>query len=126
MSIQFCGSLGFESPFGRSSHNRWDQFKSSFLLLIWSHLLDTLLEAWEKLRRIVVMVTHDIDEALYLADRLLLMTDGPEARIGEVLEIPFSRRRNHAGVLDHPEYYACRSRIIDFLENHARQFAAPH
>src|SRR5205807_9278786 len=43
-------------------------------------LQDTLLEAWEKLRRIVVMVTHDIDEALYLADRLLLMTDGPEAR----------------------------------------------
>jgi nitrate ABC transporter ATP-binding subunit len=84
-------------------------------------LQDTLLEAWEKLRRIVVMVTHDIDEALYLADRLLLMTDGPEARIGEVLNVPFARPRTRA-VLEDSEYYACRSRVIDFLENHATQF----
>src|SRR5207247_1033744 len=54
-------------------------------------LQDTLLEAWEKLRRIVVMVTHDIDEALYLGDRLLLMTDGPAAHIGEMLDLPFPR-----------------------------------
>jgi nitrate ABC transporter ATP-binding subunit len=86
-------------------------------------LQDTLLEAWEKLRRIVVMVTHDIDEALYLADRLLLMTDGPEATIGEVLSVPFGRPRTRADVLEHADYYACRSRVIDFLENHARQFA---
>ena len=87
-------------------------------------LQDTLLEAWEKLRRIVVMVTHDIDEALYLADRLLLMTDGPEAHIGEILDVPFGRPRSRVGVLEHPDYYACRTRIIDFLENHATQFAA--
>jgi ABC-type nitrate/sulfonate/bicarbonate transport system ATPase subunit len=85
-------------------------------------LQDTLLEVWEKLRRIVVMVTHDIDEALYLADRLLLMTDGPDARIGEILQLPFARPRRRAEVLDHPEYYASRMRVIDFLENHARQF----
>jgi nitrate ABC transporter ATP-binding subunit len=85
-------------------------------------LQDTLLEVWEKLRRIVVMVTHDIDEALYLADRLLLMTDGPEARIGEVLHVPFARPRRRADVLDHPEYYECRTHVMDFLENHARQF----
>ena len=85
-------------------------------------LQDTLLEVWEKLRRIVVMVTHDIDEALYLSDRLLLMTDGPEARIGEVLHVPFARPRSRVDVLEHPEYYASRSRVIDFLENHARQF----
>ena len=87
-------------------------------------LQDTLLEAWEKLRRIVVMVTHDIDEALYLADRLLLMTDGPEARIGEVLEVPFGRPRSRVKVLEDDKYYACRKRVIDFLENHATQFAA--
>ena len=87
-------------------------------------LQDTLLEAWEKLRRIVVMVTHDIDEALYLADRLLLMTDGPEAHIGEILDVPFGRPRSRVGVLEHPDYYPCRTRIIDFLENHATQFAA--
>src|SRR6478672_9058603 len=81
-------------------------------------LQDTLLEVWEKLRRIVVMVTHDIDEALYLADRLLLMTDGPEARVGEVLTVPFARPRRRTEVLEHPEYEQYRARIIDFLENH--------
>ncbi len=81
-------------------------------------LQDTLLEAWEKLRRIVVMVTHDVDEALYLADRLLLMTDGPEARIGEVLDVPFDRPRSRVAVLEHPDYYACRTAVIDFLERH--------
>jgi nitrate ABC transporter ATP-binding subunit len=86
-------------------------------------LQDTLLEVWEKLRRIVVMVTHDIDEALYLSDRLLLMTDGPEARIGEILQVPFVRPRRRSDVLDHADYYACRTRVIDFLENHGRQFA---
>jgi nitrate/nitrite transport system ATP-binding protein len=87
-------------------------------------LQDTLLEAWEKLRPIVVMVTHDIDEALYLADRLFLMTDGPEANIGEILDVPFGRPRSRVTVLEHSQYYACRTRVIDFLENHARQFAA--
>lgn len=87
-------------------------------------LQDTLLEVWERLRRIVVMVTHDIDEALYLADRLLLMTDGPEARIGEILQVPFGRPRRRVDVLEHPEYYASRNRVIGFLENHARQFAS--
>jgi nitrate/nitrite transport system ATP-binding protein len=85
-------------------------------------LQDTLLEAWEKLRRIVVMVTHDIDEALYLADRLLLMTDGPQARIGEILPVPFERPRRRNEVLEHPDYYACRSHVIEFLENHGQQF----
>lgn len=86
-------------------------------------LQDTLLEAWEKLRTTVIMVTHDIDEALYLADRLLLMTDGPEASIGEILEIPFDRPRRRVDVLENPAYYSYRNRIIDFLENHAHQFA---
>jgi nitrate ABC transporter ATP-binding subunit len=85
-------------------------------------LQDTLLEVWEKLRRIVVMVTHDIDEALYLADRLILMTDGPEAHVGEILRVPFGRPRTRAEVLEHPEYYRCRTSVIDFLENHATQF----
>lgn len=85
-------------------------------------LQDTLLEVWEKLRRVVVMVTHDIDEALYLADRLLLMTDGPEACIGEIMQVPFARPRRRVEVLEHPDFYTCRSHVIDFLENHARQF----
>jgi nitrate/nitrite transport system ATP-binding protein len=84
-------------------------------------LQDTLLEVWEKHRRTVVMVTHDIDEALYLADRLILMTDGPEAGVGEILQVPFDRPRRRAAVLAHPEYYPCRRRVLDFLDHHAQQ-----
>jgi nitrate/nitrite transport system ATP-binding protein len=87
-------------------------------------LQDTLLDVWEKLKTIVVMVTHDVDEALYLSDRLLLMTDGPEAHVGEVLTMPFPRPRRRVDVLEHPEYYTYRSKVIDFLENHARQFGS--
>jgi len=86
-------------------------------------LQDTLLDVWEKARKIVVMVTHDIDEALYLADRIILMTDGPEAKVGEVYTVPFSRPRKRTDVLDHPDYYACRTYLIDFLENHGKQFS---
>jgi nitrate ABC transporter ATP-binding subunit len=84
-------------------------------------LQDTLLQAWERQRKTVVMVTHDVDEALYLADRLILMTDGPAATVGDVLTVPFPRPRERAAVLKHASYYACHRRVIDFLENHARQ-----
>jgi nitrate/nitrite transport system ATP-binding protein len=87
-------------------------------------LQDTLLQVWERQRKTVVMVTHDVDEALYLADRLILMTDGPAATVGEILAVPFPRPRERAAVLEHPEYYACHKRVIDFLENHARQSRA--
>jgi ABC-type nitrate/sulfonate/bicarbonate transport system ATPase subunit len=84
-------------------------------------LQDTLLQVWEESGRTVIMVTHDVDEALYLADRLLLMTDGPEATVGDVLHVPFPRPRNRAAVLAHPLYHACRRSILDFLEHHAHQ-----
>ena len=84
-------------------------------------LQDTLLRVWEQSGKTVVMVTHDVDEALYLADRLLLMTDGPEATVGETLVVPFARPRRRAAVLGHPEYHACRRRVIDFLDHHAHQ-----
>lgn len=82
---------------------------------------DTLLRVWEESRRTVVMVTHDVDEALYLADRLVLMTDGPEATVGEVMTVPFSRPRVRAEVLEHPEYFNARAKVMDFLEHHAHQ-----
>ena len=84
-------------------------------------LQDTLLDVWDEHRRIVVMVTHDVDEALYLADRIILMTDGPEARVGDVLQVPFGRPRRRSAVLSHTEYHRCRRRIVDFLEHHAQQ-----
>jgi ABC-type nitrate/sulfonate/bicarbonate transport system ATPase subunit len=67
------------------------------------------------------MVTHDIDEALYLADRLILMTDGPAATVGEILSLPFPRPRDRASVLEHPEYLIYRHRVLNFLEHHAHQ-----
>jgi nitrate ABC transporter ATP-binding subunit len=84
-------------------------------------LQDTLLRVWERSGRTVVMVTHDVDEALYLADRLILMTDGPEATIGGTFTVPLPRPRARAAVLGHPRYHACRRHVIDFLEHHAHQ-----
>ena len=84
-------------------------------------LQNTLLDVWDRVPTIVVMVTHDIDEALYLADRLMLMTDGPAARVGEIMSLPFPRPRDRAAVLEHPDYLACRHHVMDFLEHHAHQ-----
>jgi nitrate/nitrite transport system ATP-binding protein len=84
-------------------------------------LQDVLLQVWESSGKTVVMVTHDVDEALYLADRLILMTDGPEATVGDELRVPFPRPRTRAAVLAHPQYHACRRHVIDFLEHHAHQ-----
>jgi nitrate/nitrite transport system ATP-binding protein len=86
-------------------------------------LQDILLRVWERNRKTVLMVTHDVDEALYLASRLLLMTDGPSARVGEILSVPFPRPRERAAVLEHSQYYELHGRVIDFLENQAGQSA---
>jgi nitrate ABC transporter ATP-binding subunit len=87
-------------------------------------LQDTLLRVWDLSGKTVVMVTHDVDEALFLADRLILMTDGPEATIGDVLAVPFVRPRVRASVLGHAQYHACRRRVLDFLDHHAHQSRA--
>jgi nitrate ABC transporter ATP-binding subunit len=86
-------------------------------------LQDVLLDLWQKDQKTAVMVTHDVDEALFLADRIVLMTDGPEAHVGEIITLPFPRPRERREVLEHPEYYRYRQRVIDFLENHAKQSA---
>lgn len=63
-----------------------------------------------------LMVTHDVDEALYLADRIVMMTNGPRARVGLVIPVPFARPRNREEALNHPEYYHLREQMIEFLE----------
>jgi len=67
------------------------------------------------------MVTHDVDEALFLADRIVCMTDGPEADVGDVLEVHFPRPRERKAVLEHPDYYKLREYLIEFLEVHAHK-----
>jgi nitrate/nitrite transport system ATP-binding protein len=84
-------------------------------------LQDILLRVWEETEKTIVMVTHDVDEALYLADRLVLMTDGPEATVGDSLTLPFPRARVRAAVLGHPDYHRYRRHVTDFLEHHAHQ-----
>ncbi|MEB3294298.1 MAG: nitrate ABC transporter ATP-binding protein [Synechococcales bacterium] len=65
----------------------------------------------------ILMVTHDIDECLFLADRLVMMTNAPAAGIGEILDIPFPRPRDRAQILEDPRYYDLRNRALDFLYN---------
>ncbi len=85
-------------------------------------LQELVQELWKRDRKTVVMVTHDIDEALYLSDRIILMTDGPEARVGLDLAIPMKRPRSRQALAENKEYFALRARIIDFLESHTKQF----
>ena len=84
-------------------------------------LQDELLRIWEKDRKTVLMVTHDVDEALLLADRIVMMTSGPAATIGEILSVPFPRPRTRVEVLGRPDYYHLRDYLITFLEERASQ-----
>ncbi|WP_250122846.1 nitrate ABC transporter ATP-binding protein [Chroococcidiopsis sp. CCMEE 29] len=78
-------------------------------------LQEELLKIWRENQVTVLMITHDIDEALFLADRLVMMTNGPAAQIGEVMNIPFLRPRNRARIMEDPEYYNLRNYALDFL-----------
>jgi nitrate ABC transporter ATP-binding subunit len=80
-------------------------------------LQEELLQIWTEHRCTVLMITHDIDEALFLADRLVMMTNGPAASIGEILTIPFARPRDRAQIMEDPLYYDLRNTALDFLYN---------
>jgi bicarbonate transport system ATP-binding protein len=80
-------------------------------------LQEELLKIWNDHRCTVLMITHDIDEALFLADKLVMMTNGPAAAIGEVMEIPFSRPRDRERIMEDPLYYDLRNHALDFLYN---------
>ena len=80
-------------------------------------LQDVLLEVWQKEKITAVMVTHDVDESIFLADRVIMMTSGPFARIGDELIIPYERPRERKEVLEHPDYYDYRGYLMNFL-NH--------
>jgi nitrate/nitrite transport system ATP-binding protein len=82
-------------------------------------LQEELMRLWEEDRKTVLMVTHDVDEALFLADRIVMMTSGPAATIGEILAVPFPRPRCRVDVLNHPDYYRLRDHLIAFLEERA-------
>jgi len=79
-------------------------------------LQEVLLKVWRERKITALMVTHDVDEALFLSDRIAMMTSGPGANVGDILEIPFARPRDRQTVLEHPDYYRLREHLIGFLE----------
>src|SRR6266540_2784026 len=84
-------------------------------------LQEVLMDLWQRNHITAFMVTHDVDEALFLADRIICMTDGPEADVGDVLEIHFPRPRERKAVMEHPDYYRLREYLITFLEERAHR-----
>ncbi len=81
-----------------------------------AELQDALLAVWERQKITALIITHDVDEALMLSDRVVCMTDGPHATVGEILTVPFPRPRRRTELLEDPEYYRCREQLISFLE----------
>jgi nitrate ABC transporter ATP-binding subunit len=84
-------------------------------------LQQVLIELWRKNKITALLVTHDVDEALFLADRVVCMTNGPEAEVGEILAVPFPRPRERKHVMEHPDYYRLREHLIAFLEERAHK-----
>jgi nitrate/nitrite transport system ATP-binding protein len=78
-------------------------------------LQQVLLELWQRKQITTLMVTHDVDEALFLSDRVVMMTNGPEAEVGDILEVDFPRPRHRPNVLEHPRYYQMREHLVTFL-----------
>ncbi|MBO0345318.1 ABC transporter ATP-binding protein [Roseibium limicola] len=96
--------LLLDEPFGMlDSLTRWE-------------LQDVLMEVWKRTQVTAVCVTHDVDEAILLADRVVMMSNGPNARIGNIMEVDLPRPRSRKELLAHPDYYAYREELLDFLE----------
>ena len=80
-----------------------------------AHLQDELLKIVAKTLSTVVMVTHDVDEAVLLSDRIVMLTNGPQATIGEILSVPLARPRDRVALAQDAQYLACRSGVLEFL-----------
>ena len=79
-------------------------------------LQQVLLDLWQRDQKTALMVTHDVDEALFLSDRVVMMTNGPAATVGEIVEVKFPRPRSRSQLLEDPAYYELRAQLIGFLE----------
>ncbi|MEM6615534.1 MAG: nitrate ABC transporter ATP-binding protein [Pseudomonadota bacterium] len=96
--------LLLDEPFGMlDSLTRWE-------------LQEVLMDVWKQTQVTAICVTHDVDEAILLADRCVMMTNGPNARIGNIMEIDLPRPRTRKALLEHPDYYNYRQELLDFLE----------
>jgi nitrate/nitrite transport system ATP-binding protein len=77
-----------------------------------------VLDIWENHRQAVMMITHDVDEAIYMSDRIVLMTNGPAATIGEILEVPFPHPRDRTAMRNTKEYFELRNHALNFLDKY--------
>ena len=80
-----------------------------------AHLQDSVMALHQKLGNTVMMITHDVDEAVLLSDRIVMMTNGPSAQIGEILEVPLQRPRKRLELAGNATYLKCRQRVLEFL-----------
>jgi nitrate/nitrite transport system ATP-binding protein len=98
--------LLLDEPFGMlDSLTRWD-------------LQDVLMEVWDRTKVTAVCVTHDVDEAILLADKVVMMTNGPNATIGKILDVDLPRPRDRKALLEHPKFYAYREEVLQFLADY--------
>ena len=98
--------LLLDEPFGMlDSLTRWE-------------LQEVLMEVWSRTKVTAICVTHDVDEAILLADRVVMMTNGPQATIGKITDVNLPRPRTRKALLEHPDYYAYRQEVLDFLEEY--------
>jgi nitrate/nitrite transport system ATP-binding protein len=84
---------------------------------------DELLKIVQAMHQTVFMITHDVDEAILLADKIMLMSNGPHAKIAEIVEVTMPRDRTRAGIHHDPQYYRIRNHLVDFLVNRSRTYA---
>ena len=98
--------LLLDEPFGMlDSLTRWE-------------LQEVLMEVWSRTKVTAICVTHDVDEAILLADRVVMMTNGPQATIGKITDVNLPRPRTRKALLEHPDYYSYRQDVLDFLEEY--------
>ena len=98
--------LLLDEPFGMlDSLTRWE-------------LQEVLMEVWDRTKVTAICVTHDVDEAILLADRVVMMTNGPQATIGKIVDVDLPRPRSRKALLQHPDYYKYRQDVLDFLEEY--------
>ncbi len=98
--------LLLDEPFGMlDSLTRWE-------------LQEVLMEVWSRTKVTAICVTHDVDEAILLADRVVMMTNGPQATIGKITDVKLPRPRTRKALLEHPDYYSYRQEVLDFLEEY--------
>jgi nitrate/nitrite transport system ATP-binding protein len=101
--------LLLDEPFGMlDALTRWE-------------LQEVLMEVWKRNQVTAICVTHDVDEAILLADRVVMMTNGPQARIGRIMKIDLPRPRTRKQLLEHPMYYHYRNELLGFLESCERR-----